>query len=205
MLTLSIIYPAGPGLYSRVTFLGCVTVPGWVGVFLWYMWPPNPLYLLIYSQSWGVVCLSWCVLGDNCHFGDSVSLPGLREAVSFLQILPCRAYHVDSNPHILSFPFSPCDPSKTLPGWLWGLSKEQPNPSHQWIQNETLGGNIWGWLTLLFLPAKRKWVLILKHEFPLETVSLNEHLKLQIVFFFFWDCTEPYCSNILIFITTSNI
>ena len=64
-----------------------------------------------------------------------------------------------------------------------GLSTEQPNPSRQWIQNETLGGNIWGWLPLLFLSAKRKWVLILKHAFPLETVSLNEHLKLQIVFF----------------------
>lgn len=130
-----------------------------------------------------------------CFFCSDPSLSGL----------PCWF-----QAHILSFPFSPCDPSKTLPGWSWGLSKEQPNPSHQWIQNETLGGNIWGWLTLLFLSAKRKWVLILKHESPLETVSLNEHLKLQIVFFFseaaqnhivviFWFLSQPQifkCQNL---------
>lgn len=50
---------------------------------------------------------------------------------------------------------------------------------------ETLGGNICGWWALSFLAAQRKWALTWKHEFPLESVSLNEHLKLQIVFFFF--------------------
>ena len=24
--------------------------------------------LPVYSQSWGVMCLSWCFLGGNCHF-----------------------------------------------------------------------------------------------------------------------------------------
>lgn len=98
-------------------------------------------------------------------------------------------------------------PIQNLARMIMGAQQRTSQPISQWSQNETLGGNIWGWLTLLFLSAKRKWVLILKHEFPLETVSLNEHLKLQIVLcvVFFWGCTEPYCSNILIFITTSNI
>lgn len=100
-------------------------------------------------------------------------------------------------------------PIQNLAGMIMGAQQGISQPISQWIQNETLGGNIWGWLTLLFLSAKRKWVLILKHEFPLETVSLNEHLKLQIVFFFeaaqnhivviFWFLSQPQifkCQNL---------
>lgn len=103
-------------------------------------------------------------------------------------------------------------PIQNLARMIMGAQQRTSQPISQWSQNETLGGNIWGWLTLLFLSAKRKWVLILKHEFPLETVSLNEHLKLQIVlcvFFFeaaqnhivviFWFLSQPQifkCQNL---------
>lgn len=122
-------------------------------------------------------------------------MPSLREAISCFRSFPVVLAMLIPTPTPCHFHFSPCDPSKTLPGWSWGLS----SPSHQWIQNETLGGNIWGWLTLLFLSAKRKWVLILKHEFPLETVSLNEHLKLQIVFFLFFPSEAAQNHIVVIF------
>lgn len=63
----------------------------------------------------------------------------------------------------------------------------------------------------LFLSAKRKWVLILKHEFPLETVSLNEYLKLQIAFknyysgFFFFEAAQNHIVVIFWFLSQPQI
>lgn len=139
MLTLSIIYPAGPPHHTfRVTFVGCVTLP---------------FFLLL----GGVVCISRCALGNNCYFEGSVSLPSLREAISFLQILPCRVYYVDSKPpHPVSSVFLLHVIHPSFAQMMAGLSETQACPSHQWIEYGTLGGNIWGWLALLFPSAKRK-------------------------------------------------
>lgn len=50
---------------------------------------PDPLCLPVYSPVLGCyVFFSWCFLGDNCHFQDSVSLPNLREAVSCFKSFP---------------------------------------------------------------------------------------------------------------------
>ena len=89
-------------------------------------------------------------------------------------------------------------------GWEVTCTRETLQPIHQWIQNETLGGNIWGWFDSFISPSKEEMSTYFKTWVPSGDCVFKWAFEIADRFFF-WDCTEPYCSNILIFITTSNI